>query len=115
MYQAILSVHYTSLAAVVAIWFVTALPLTVVGTMLGRNWNGDTSELLTNTQPTRRNTQSAMSYFWNPRIFAEKKVVPRVESDDSSWWHLAIWFALLLALHQHGELILFPVYRQHFH
>ena len=52
MYQAILSVHYTSLAAVVAIWFVTALPLTVVGTMLGRNWNGDTSELLTNTQPT---------------------------------------------------------------
>jgi len=40
MYQAILSVHYTSLAAVVAIWFVTALPLTVVGTMLGRNWNG---------------------------------------------------------------------------
>jgi len=40
MYQAILSVHYGSMATVVAIWCVTALPLTVVGTMLGRNWNG---------------------------------------------------------------------------
>merc|ERR1712196_245308 len=40
MYEAILSVHYGSLATVGAIWLVTALPLTAIGTMLGRNWNG---------------------------------------------------------------------------
>jgi len=42
-YSAVMAIHLPQILTIVAIWLVTSLPLTVVGTILGRNWGGQTS------------------------------------------------------------------------
>jgi transmembrane 9 superfamily protein 3 len=46
-YSAVMAIHLPQILTIVGIWLVTSLPLTIVGTILGRNWGG------TNTAPCR--------------------------------------------------------------
>merc|ERR1711934_349078 len=46
-YSAVMAIHAPQILTIVGIWLVTSLPLTVLGTILGRNWGGQ------NTAPCR--------------------------------------------------------------
>jgi len=46
-YSAVMAIHMPQILTVVGIWTLTSLPLTILGTILGRNWSGQ------NTAPCR--------------------------------------------------------------
>jgi len=42
-YSAVMAIHLPQILTIVGIWLVTSLPLTIVGTILGRNWGSQNS------------------------------------------------------------------------
>merc|ERR1711871_1754585 len=42
-YSAVMAIHLPQILTIVGIWLVTSLPLTILGTILGRNWGGSSS------------------------------------------------------------------------